>query len=176
MYEHCRHASYLSLVFVWLNSSVLFTWEINLRPYDGYYPPTDTWANTQILYGHKPAGARARRQIQEHMFAGMQYKHTQCACARSTYLHTLIENRQTYSPTCHINTIYAYFLAWNVRPHTWMYACYLIIIGIINGTLACTVKKLFSHMFDSPNNTAARDPVNAIVSIVSVNSTLSVPM
>lgn len=99
--------------FVWLNSSVLFTWEINLRPYDGHYPPTDTWANTPILYEHEPAGAHARRQTQEHMFASMQYKHTQGACARSTYLHTLIENRQTYSPTCHLNTVHAYFSGMN---------------------------------------------------------------
>lgn len=140
MYERCRHAPFLSLLFVWLNSSALFTWEINLRPRDGYYPPTDTWTNTQILYVHRPAGAHAHRQTQEHMFAGMEHKHAQYACARSSYLHTLIENWQTYSPTCHINTIYAYFLAWNVRPHFWMYACYLIITVIINCTPASTVK------------------------------------
>lgn len=128
--------------FVWLNSSVLFTWEINLRPYDGHYPPTDTWANTPILYEHEPAGAHARRQTREHMFASMQYKHTQGACARSTYLHTLIENRQTYSPTCHLNTVHAYFfLAWIVQSDARVsYARYLIFLVIINDTFARTVK------------------------------------
>lgn len=29
----------------------------------------------------------------EHMFAGTQHKHAWRACARSTYLHTLIENQ-----------------------------------------------------------------------------------
>lgn len=82
---------------------------------------------------------------------------TPCACARGTYLHTLIENRQTYSPTWRINTIG--FLAWNLRPHTWKYACYPISTVIINGTLPRAVKKkkkLFSFQtFEYPNSTAA---------------------
>lgn len=129
---------------MWLNSSVLFTWEINLRPCDGYYSPTDTWANTQILYMHRPAGVRGHTQIQEHMFAGMECKHTQYTCAQSTYLHILIENWQKYSPTCHTNTIYAYF----VLPLIWMYLCYLIITVVINCTLARTEKTRLNNVYN----------------------------
>lgn len=125
-----------SLVLVWSNSGVLFTWEINLRLCDDYYPTTDAWTNTQKLYTHRAEGAHAQRQISEHVFADLEYKHTQYACAQSTYLHTLIENWQTQSPTCHITTMYAHFLEWNVLPRLWKYAFYLTVKVIINCTLA----------------------------------------
>lgn len=101
-----------SLVLLWLNSSVLFTWEINLRLCDDIDLPTDAWTNTETVCAQIRRW-HTHRQIWKHVFASLEHKHTQYACAQSTYLHTLIENWQTHSPTCHIVTMHSHYLAWN---------------------------------------------------------------
>lgn len=101
MYERCRHDPFPSLGFVWLNSKVLFTWEINLRPNEGYYPPT---LEQTLTYRHAYASGRTctwtntNRSI---MFAGMENKQNEYACAWNTCLHILIGKWQTGPPSSH---------------------------------------------------------------------------
>lgn len=108
---------------VWLNSSVLFTWEINSRPYDGHYPPTDTWANTRILYEHKPVGRTCTwTNTGSICLLAREDKHAWRARARCTYLHTLIENRaDLFSHVSSKHYIYAYFLTWATQTRQGMH-------------------------------------------------------
>lgn len=91
MYEQCTHAPFLCcLVFVWLNSSILFTWEINLRPCDGYYPPADTWTNTHTRCGAQ-TGGRACTQTQRWAYVCWQWStNTHSMLAHGAHICTFL--------------------------------------------------------------------------------------
>ena len=125
------------LVFVWLSSSVLFTWEINLRPCDGYYPPTDTWTNMHILHMHRAAGcACTQTNTEAYVCRHGAQTHTVCLCTHYIFAHSYWEPTVIFTHMSYKH-YYAYALH---KMCSHIYACYLVITVIINCTLAHAVK------------------------------------